>query len=163
MSSKWYEKSCYVSTNSLTYEPLAVQKQPTAEDCVKILKASMPTAGCPFKNTLSTSEARAIPNKRLGTAFDISNCFVTTNSEVCNNFRREAKGLLKLDYDGWREIRDILDATIRVHIPASENTIQIVPKVQFVSLKLALRVLCGLRTAQKDDDAIYTLADEINK
>lgn len=138
----------------------------TTEDCTQILKAKyLPTHVCPFilQNSLTPLESRAGPNQRLIPAFGIENCFVTSDSSICNAFRVEAKSLMNLDPERWKKLRNILDKSLAIHVAADKRKIKLVPKVQFLSLKLALHVLCGLEGDDSNDQAIYKLASEINR
>ncbi|KAF1350220.1 hypothetical protein BDV97DRAFT_369684 [Delphinella strobiligena] len=134
----------------------------TPEDCSQVLKArTLP--GCSFENNLSPLESRAGPNQRLVTAFDISNCFVTSNAIVCSTFRSEASKLLRLEDEGWREMRNLVAISLKTHIPASQKTVKVMPKVQFISMKLVLHALCGHEGNPADDQRIYKLASEVNR
>lgn len=134
----------------------------TSNDCTQLLKArTLP--GCSFENNLSPLQSRAGPNQLLVTAFDISNCFVTPSATICSAFRSEASKLIKLDDEGWREMRDIVAISLKTHIPASKDTIKVVPKVQFITMKLVLHALCGHGGDPADDQRIYKLASEVNR
>ena len=87
---------------------------------------------------------------------------VTADSNTCSTFRAEASQLLKLDERSWKTIRDILEDALEKNILATRKTVRLVPEVQFVSLKLALRVLCGHDSKLADDQTIYKLAHDIN-
>lgn len=137
-----------------------------AEECLQLLRAKdLPSSSviAPFQNALTPHQSRAAPNQRLVATFGIENCFVADQVAVCNAFRMQAIQRLILDDAKWRDMRKLLLLTLARESKSKDRTFLPVPRVRYVTLKLALPVLCCLGAEEHQDSCIRQMASEINK
>lgn len=119
---------------------------------------------CGLVNTLDKYKARALPNRRLVTAFGISNCFSTDDIVYCKAFHNKAEGLLTMEQDRWQTIAQLSTEIIKTELSAADQSVGLSSIVQIVTMKLALDILLQVDASRDDhDQEIRSLATEINK
>ena len=134
--------------------------------CHQILEAKQITLpGKVVRNRHTKFEARAIPNERLKTAFNIHNCFVTVEAPVCAGFKKMAKGYVHMQDATWMKVRDQLRTDIRHVFSEDASRFALVPKIQYVALKATVFLFRDgvFHDLSFADELFYDLAKEINE
>lgn len=132
--------------------------------CEKILNCRHGVTGA----TLSIDKsiwARALPNQRLKSAFDIDNGFTTFANDYRRQFREEAEGKLKLTDDRWKDLASLAQRLVSetLRAEANKDEILLTPLVQSLALKIVLYILFELKPLELDDTTIRELAHQINE
>ena len=116
-------------------------------------------------------KARALPNRRLVHVFGIDNPFTSDSEDVRTHYHRLAAGLLSPDWGRLAEksralVRSAIHKQVRIcDQPSSygEPAFALAPVVQGLTLKVALEVLFSIDSMSLDDEAVDTVAREINR
>ncbi|KAI5244957.1 hypothetical protein E4T43_03548 [Aureobasidium subglaciale] len=132
-----------------------------ASECREIIKSGTPPAAC--KNTLSSLEARARPNRRLNLAFGIDSCFTSSDERSCKNFRDSVEELLYVPEVRWFEFAKTACRAAKLATDVKEETVNLTGVVQLLTLKTMMKVLWPDRDPEQiTDEQISTLAHEVN-
>lgn len=119
------------------------------------------------RNQISAVKARALPNKRLITAFHIDNAFTTMDDDYHRRFRNLADQKISgLSADVWKRIAKLTHELVRKETGKTDwkkFEIRLVPSVQMVSLKMSLHVLFDHDPLKLENDLISDLARNINE
>ncbi len=128
--------------------------------CRRILAATgIDEAG---QNTLPGVQSRSAANKRLRVTFGIDNSFTTLEDDYCLEFRKSTQRKLSLDKSDWKAVVTTAQCIVRDQIEG-KSSVNLVRLVQLLTLKTSMTVLFDLDPTTCDDQALQTIASEINR
>ncbi|KAF7191568.1 putative cytochrome P450 CYP13A10 [Pseudocercospora fuligena] len=131
------------------------------QDCLTIIDGNkMPDETI---NQMNKFEARAIPNQRLVTAFDIRNCFTTSERQECEDFRKIVEDKMYFPEAKWKELASTAKNIVKTELNRSTSELNLFEVVQSVTMQMVKIVFFDVSEKAVSGSSIRRLAQEINE
>ncbi|EME78021.1 uncharacterized protein MYCFIDRAFT_33536 [Pseudocercospora fijiensis CIRAD86] len=160
-----WSKVCSILEQVATKESTLPQTQVQTlcakpKDCLTIIDGKKMPDGT--INMMNKFEARATPNKRLVTAFDIHNCFTTSDRLVCEEFRKAVEEKIYFPEAKWKELGAIARSIVKNELNRSTSELSLFEVVQSVTMQMVMTVFFDTSEISVPTSSIRCLAQEIN-
>ncbi|KXT03798.1 hypothetical protein AC578_735 [Pseudocercospora eumusae] len=151
-----------IITKLSTYpQTQASQRFTKPKDCLTIIDGNkMPNETI---NEMNKFEARAIPNQRLVLAFDIHNCFTTSDKAVCEKFRKKVEDKMYFPEEKWKELAAMARSSVKTELNRSSSELSLFEVVQSVTMQMVRTIFFDTSGTSVSNSSIRCLAQEINE